>query len=67
MKTMKFSIGDLFVFNTTYCKDIGVIVSVTKKDVTICWHSTNNQTFLVSTLKDFLTKREHYFYYPVVK
>jgi hypothetical protein len=67
MKETKFSIGDLFVFNTSYSKDIGVVTKVTKKQITICWESTNNQIFSISSIIDYLEKRKFYTHYPVVK
>lgn len=64
---MVFSIGDLLVFRAKYYKDIGVIAEVQGDTVIVDWCSTGKQRLLTKAVKQWLSERKTYFYYPVVK
>jgi hypothetical protein len=67
MEKIVFSIGDLLVFRSKYYKDIGIIADVQGNAIIIDWHSTGKQRLLYKSVKQYISERERYFYYPVVK
>lgn len=67
MEKIVFSIGDLLVFANKYYKDIGVIVDMQGNAIIVQWRSTGNQRFLAKSVKKYITERDAYLYYPVVK
>jgi hypothetical protein len=67
MKDIVFSIGDLLLFTNKYYKDIGIITDLHKEDIVIEWHSIGEQRLAANSISKYITERDTYFHYPVVK